>query len=376
MRDGEEGGNLIDMHGARCLLVVAIYSSACFMDQPTMGNEDDGGDSEAESTTTATGGSTDAEPTTSASTSSTTMDQTTTSTTDDTITDSAPTDSTPTITDTMPADCGLGEVCLPIADGEWMGPLVAHFVPPNTPPSDCPLGWAMGPTGFLDLQTPPFECECACLQLPDVTCAFDFAFNAGDQCDGITQASVSGGIGDCVAYADGGVRSVLVSDVSSEADCGGASWSAPSPSTWTERIDACVPPPGETCSLGACVPRPPMTFEGPVCIARDGEHDCPEGPFDTRHVVYAGYDDTRTCDCECTANDVSCGGLVVASGAESCADDIGSNGVGGCVTAGSDIHSASVSTAVGSAECVALGEATPEGAVTRNGPRTFCCAAP
>jgi hypothetical protein len=273
-------------------------------------------------------------------------------------------------------DGRIDELCLPVGDGEWTGPIAAQFVPPNSPQSDCPPAWAAGPTGFVDLDIPPFDCACSCPRQPEVTCAFHYEFNTGNTCDGDTVVVDFGGLGECASHGVPGASSVLVSDISTEADCGGGVFAEAVPPTWTERIDACVPPLGETCSLGACVPRPPMMFDGPLCITREGEHDCPEGPFDIRRVAYAGYADERMCQCDCAATEVSCAGIAVASGTEGCGNEVGSNNVDVCIASLDDIHSASVSSVTGSAQCVALGDPTPQGEVTRNGPRTFCCAAP
>lgn len=343
MRTGEEAGTLIGMHGVRWLLVVAVGSSACFMDQATMGNEDDGDESGSDLTST-TGGSTDAETTTSPSTSSTTMDPTTESTTGDTITDSTPTDSMPTVTDTMPGECAMGEVCLPIGDGEWAGPIAAQFVSANAPRSDCPVGWGQGPVALIGLDVPPFNCICSCPDQPDVTCSFLFAFNDAAGCNGRELGSDVGVEMECVTDTDVGIGGVSVQDFGSTATCGGAVWPEPSPPTWAERIDGCVPPLGESCPLGQCVPRPPMEFGGPLCITREGEHACPEGPFEVRHVAYAGFDDERTCDCECVVTSVSCSGNVVVSSTEACGDEIAAGLVGGCLDAATDIHSVSVAS--------------------------------
>ena len=51
------------------------------------------------------------------------------------------------------------------------------------------------------------------------------------------------------------------------------------------------------CDAGRCLP---PVDGGEMCIAREGEHECPaDGPFQSRRVYYGGIDDDRACACDC-----------------------------------------------------------------------------
>mgnify|MGYP007032564842 FL=1 len=62
---------------------------------------------------------------------------------------------------------------------------------------------------------------------------------------------------------------------------------------------------GEVCVQAPGVPLPPE-----ICIYREGEHDCPTGPYVERSVHQTAYEDTRDCSpaCECASPQGECTG--------------------------------------------------------------------
>jgi hypothetical protein len=131
-----------------------------------------------------------------------------------------------------------------------------------------------------------------------------------------------------------------------------------------------------------CAPRTP--FDGVYCVARDGEHACPDGAYSERHVFYGGIDDDRACsDCECerncdytvelfAANDMMC--MMAASATLTIDSPTESEAMSSCedapVAAG-NILRASL-TVTGNGQCAASG-GEAEGSASGSDPITFCC---
>lgn len=137
------------------------------------------------------------------------------------------------------------------------------------------------------------------------------------------------------------------------------------------------------CDAGeVCAPIPSVPFPNTLCIYREGEHACPDGPFSERILHYRDFEDDRACGPECTCGepDGECSGaglnlystdtcvLETAPGSgslsdEGCEDAALSSTIRGIRRVGTATFSGSCSAS----GFAALGELTPVD------PVTACC---
>jgi hypothetical protein len=297
------------------------------------------------------------------------------STTEDTSTSTSDTETSSESSDTGAVGCPNRHVCLPPAPEGWSGPFTTHIAAIDAMPTACPEGWTEGDAGLVGLQTSPFECDCDCPGGAAVTCEFDIRFDSGPSCNATNLQTSAHAEDECVTYDGTDAQSIRVSQSMGTAECGDAEWAAPMPSTFMRRMDACVPEIGDACSEGQCVPLPPAPFVGRMCIAQDGEVDCPDdGPYRTPYVLADGAEDNRTCPCTCGADEVTCTGTLEAHSDGACGAMVGSSN-GACISALTEPGSAVVTDVAGTADCIVVDAGPPEGAVELLGARTLCCTA-
>jgi hypothetical protein len=121
-------------------------------------------------------------------------------------------------------------------------------------------------------------------------------------------------------------------------------------------------------------------YDGPLCVAKDGDEPCPAGYSSSSTQAYAGADDTRACSaCSCDTSAITCSG-----GGYYAMDKGGCNGgktlvdSGNCTGTSGELDQGSGSLlpvlAAPSQGTCAGGQ--PSGAVTPKGARKLCCAAP
>lgn len=81
-----------------------------------------------------------------------------------------------------------------------------------------------------------------------------------------------------------------------------------------------------------CAAAPDPAFDSALCIWRNGDNQCPEGPYTQRTVRYAGFADDRTCEtCTCGDPAGSCAGTVTfTDGCGALPQHIATVGVGEC----------------------------------------------
>jgi hypothetical protein len=140
---------------------------------------------------------------------------------------------------------------------------------------------------------------------------------------------------------------------------------------------------GTCADLGVCSPAatPPDGFR--VCIAREGDADCPiVSPYSEKHVFYKGIDDTRDCTaCTCGAPaGGSCSALVTIYTDAACSAQTGSAMATNAAT--SPCVDVPAGSAIGSkamgpitympGACAAIGGEPVGDAVPRD-PVTVCC---
>ena len=335
------------------ILVLASTVAACGDDSgPPSEGEDTG-----TSSTTASCSATTASSSSASDTASATME--TTGTTADS-------------EDTQSEGCATRNVCLPVAAGEFTGPVTAHLVAPDAEPTQCPEGWTESEDGLFEIVVPQFDCQCSCADPPTgASCAFEIEFNTGGMCNGGVVQTSPATEGECISYDMTNAQSVRISDTVETGTCGTGTFAPPMPSSWERRIDLCTAPAGEgTCADGECVPLPPAPFVGRMCLVAEGDVECPDGPYSVPYVVHEGVEDTRGCDCTCEP-DIGCEATLQAFGESDCTISQGTSD-GSCIDFINTPNGARLSSVTMEPQCRGVaGKNTGE--VTPTGVRTLCC---
>ena len=239
--------------------------------------------------------------------------------------------------------------------------------------------------GSLNEGTP--NCGCAC-STPTGTCGNTICLhrtstsqqcqmagiNIGDTCEHTVN------VGSCFNVTTSGYYKPMGPNWNATGTCTAQpTASIPTPS-WGRRMVACetnaADPAG--CTSGAqCMPELVNPLEA-WCIYRDGEHDCPTGPFSARTIYNDGFTDMRSCsNCTCGSATGTCTGSVHFSyqNVQNCSGQLlfDAVGFGSCGNIDSSFGLvATPTTPVGSGSCPPMGGAL-QGSVTRSGAVTFCC---
>ena len=287
--------------------------------------------------------------------------------------------------DCADSDCsGLGYTCVRPLDG-WDGPFLLRESADN--PSPCAAPWgSLYLQGGMNASAPSGgSCpSCSCEPAVSAACGIDVLLYDQPGCTGNTQPDTFMATGTCINV---GMQSFGPESVKATSDFYVASGSCTPtttgnesfpPASWTTNAIAC-----ETSTVGGgCSPDqtclPPWT-EGDLCVAKAGNHTCPQ-TYPTRVVVEEAIVDTRGCTaCTCGSPSGSCAGCEVSVEAPS----------GGCQGDG-EVVSSSACVAVPvhetygtfsleswapasmNATCEPTGGAET-GSVAGADPVTFCC---
>lgn len=153
--------------------------------------------------------------------------------------------------------------------------------------------------------------------------------------------------------------------------------------SFTTRARACgLPgsPSNAGCGNDVCVPPLPSGFTS-LCVHQPGDIPCAGSTFVTRHVVYGGFDDQRSCAaCSCSASGGTCGGTLGVWSNAACSGNaegtVTTLGTATCVgLAHSTQKSLRYTPAPGDPAGVACAPSGGEltGSATGTGPTTLCC---
>lgn len=179
-------------------------------------------------------------------------------------------------------------------------------------------------------------------------------------------------------------------DVVTEGSCEPSKSTFSNLAMWKKMADLCSYMFGGGCGASACVPKPWSPYDGPVCIAKNGDMvgdkiTCPS-PWDNGVTIYSSGTDERKCEsCSCDAKVVQCGGGAYTFSdtdqcdqcSSGCDPDIGVQSATECkdLTAIADGNQFSVKVTVPALPingCAPSGGA-PTGRVKPLGPLTVCC---
>ena len=145
------------------------------------------------------------------------------------------------------------------------------------------------------------------------------------------------------------------------------------PATWANDFRTCalVELPDACEDGGTCQPDVGL----PMCIQREGDHECPPGAFSERTVVFDGIDDSRGCsDCTCGPPTGTCNGTITFRNGGCLATDtlVGTMQADECSPISGATHGQY--TLEPDADCTAAG-GFPQGSAVEADPRTICCTA-
>ncbi len=305
----------------------------------------------------------------------------------------------------------------------WIGPVAYARVTPGNAPPECPDAVAeKGPTvldGFNP--PPPTSCECSC-QLEggggnDCYIAVITGEPAVFATSGGYGGTGTGGTGyGGTSYGGGGYGGTGVMDSGGDDDsydCDGESYALTPgcinlnvdgkirfnvvsyegygygascmetssetipPVSWTAEIATCrLPTVTPMCDGGEiCIPPLPEGFESNWCLYKDGDAECPAGPYSNKTVFWTDVDDTRTCStCACGSSGMaSCGDIEIYVYAD---PDCAGEPVASVPATEQCVDATGQSVAMSAAaepQCLVTQMSEPEGDVAATGAFTFCC---
>lgn len=353
------------MRRVRRLWLAACLLSACFEDSLGPGPG-------AGSTTDATADTTASTPSTLGGPAGTDADSTASAGDGSPDTGMADTTDGDPTTDDGGTECPPDSQCSAAPPPEWTGPFAVPIAQ-GAQPAPCPASWPDPVTEVHgELAAPPLDCACSC-EPPSSVCTASVALYLDDACSllDLTQQVDAGG---CVQTL--GAMTVLATATAdpTPAACAAEVQTTNVPPTWGTTASLCapmVPPP--MCDAGICLP--PPGSGPPICIVREGEHACPEGPYRGGATWFTGVQDDRACTpCTCgVPSGAACDGVLSALEQHDSGDCSGASTdavmIGACGVATTSARYVPQDLGV----CTTVIESESEGAATPAGPVTVCC---
>jgi hypothetical protein len=281
-------------------------------------------------------------------------------------------------------ECEASEVCVEDAIPGWEGPLAIYQgTDGDTPPAcqgNTPVKIA---EVFAGLQTNETDetCGCACSPLQGATCGAATLIQSSTI--GCVNLLDSWQVGPDQCLDLGGVQSsVRYSAVAPDLVGGSCTPELlePIPSANFDTqilacaLDAAAPACGDG---GVCMVPPEAPFEASICIATEGDVQCPSGAYAERFVYHTGFEDSRECgQCSCElAPGTKCSGDVRLLG-NSCGVQgllLGTVALGGCSNSIANVEFADFAPDPVQEGTCSPSAAQIEGGVEALGAWTFCC---
>lgn len=261
------------------------------------------------------------------------------------------------------------DACVPSTPEGWRGPF---YVANGVDSTQCPAGYDRQDLVYSGFEAAPASCICACNSTQS-SCQVGYRLSNNFTC----VLSVS----DTVSNDSCDNWDALGADVHIFAELEGAPGTctpAPvdsvPPVGWGSTATMCAAPArGGDCGDDRCTAELPAELAADLCIARDGEADCPGGDYTQRSLHYRSNQDSRTCGpCTCGGSS-ACSAQVFAHNSASC----GAGGQAVPLNTCTDINvsgSYAISAVIdGEGGCTPSAPA-PMGAANPTGPVTVCCA--
>jgi hypothetical protein len=250
---------------------------------------------------------------------------------------------------------------------DWDGPFV--MVPGNGDRA-CPTTWSTRVSTLRSgLEAADAACGCTCTP-PSTTCTAAIELHTDAACSS-SDVEETAPAGACIVTV--GVSAIIASAEAVPSPCTAETTTELPEVSWTTLVSVCAPPDEPAaCEGGVCLP---MTdADAPACIAREGMHECPEGPYAMAHVFFGGATDDRDCSaCSCDQPlGVICHGtsqLEQFANLDCSGEPTNTAPLGTCESATSSVRY--VPQSMG--ECIPSEASTPIGGVEPIDPVTLCC---
>ncbi|PRQ02860.1 hypothetical protein ENSA5_20370 [Enhygromyxa salina] len=281
--------------------------------------------------------------------------------------------------------CEPGDICVDDAIAGWDGPLVIFSGPVDVTPPACQGGVPVKVAELfteLEMGQSPQTCACECGGVNSATCGAVTLRQSKQQACFTTADTWMVGPDDCADL--GGAQGEAYYAVNEpdllELSCDASYAQELVPAAHGVQILACSTDGGaQQCGAnGVCMPPADAPFDGRVCIAAEGDVQCPGGSYSDRYVYYTGLDDGRSCGaCACDKPpNATCSGDVRLMG-QGCGIQgflLGSVEVGGCSASVSNVGYADFAPASPDDQvgCIPSGGGV-DGEVEELGATTFCC---
>jgi hypothetical protein len=341
------------------LIVLALGLGGCFGEPPGTTSSDTEDPSSTSGPTSSSGvgtGETGTASSSSPSSSSSSDDATTSASTDDASESSTG------------SRCPDATQCLAPAPADWTGPFAVVIDDAGKP--TCPEGWPDPvSTVHADLIAPEASCECACTP-PSSVCSAAVELHLDGTCTSLDIAHPTNASGCTQTIGAASVRATSAAVAIDPPACSGEPMAAITAPQWGSTASLCASSSAaEPCDAGECRPIAPA-----MCILREGEHECPDGPYIVGAKWWSGVIDDRGCSA-CTCGPpvaASCDGLSqleVYDSADCSGLALDSMAMDQCGTAGGSARYLPESLG----ECSVESASTPTGSATEAGPVTLCC---
>ncbi|HET7546027.1 MAG TPA: hypothetical protein VFK05_39430 [Polyangiaceae bacterium] len=269
--------------------------------------------------------------------------------------------------DCQDSDCTPQAMCVPSTSYTFGTPIAVQDA--------CPAKFVGGSTTLHENFHPGNGCT-GCTCMPTTTECGPYKvdiFYSTDQCATYGQLVASYTLTDftkaCLPMSIGKPWNAMSWTGNPKFNCENTGNAKVSTPTWDSDSKFCsTSSAGGGCSSGnVCVPIP----QGSACFLASAGQSCPS-QFPTKHTVYDGYSDTRSCTCSCKAYDGRCDTMYVKASykASDCSDSF----AGGQCYPGSQFMELGITFdgAPGAPQtCDATGTLT--GSVSATGQRILCC---
>lgn len=253
--------------------------------------------------------------------------------------------------------------CVSHGPDGWLGP---YYVLSG---DACPGGYPEQDVAYEGLQAPAGDCACSCDTTPG-SCSLSVDLAAG--CGFLGAVDENVGNDDCRGLpALGFDIHARASWVGSPASCTPNPVETIQAPSWSTTTRLCMAPAiAGDCGTQRCTAVAPQAAT--LCIAKDGEHDCPSEAYGQRRVLHHDVSDQRTCSvCSCSGPE-ACSGQASAYDTGDCSGTPQAIAFDGC----SDLSvsgSYSIFGQIDTGSCTPS-EVQPVGEAVPSDPITICCA--
>ncbi|MCR9166023.1 MAG: hypothetical protein ACE37F_17175 [Nannocystaceae bacterium] len=269
-------------------------------------------------------------------------------------------------TSSGPSSC---EVCVASPPEGWTGPLAIGAG--ETAPSCASPFTAVAFEAAQDIAGADASCECSCGE-PTVDCG-ELSMRYSTACAGVAGAESFVGVDTCHdTDPDGPTVTPFFTPIAGTESCPPVADVDIPAATMTELVLCGGGFDQESCGSGeVCVGAAPDGFEAALCVAQEGEHECPAEYPNARSAFTDVADDRRctACNCEPDAAGFECASELALFGAGGCEGPLGSEPTDTCFDSPASFTFAEP-TVTGSC---APTNTQPTGSIAGEDPITICC---